>query len=1192
MNDEIFFDGVRYVSAGQAASFLGVTRDYVARLCKETKLTGRRVGREWYVSNDSLRNFLVDHEYTKARRREDLAATRRHEYQVNSQNVGRAAETLPSYASVVASSAPRWQAPAFREASPRVTTSRRSYAHEALTRAMNAEVHNIISSDPLVAAAGNLRVPIQALTPGLDMLHKLVALMVAVLFTAGTYAFIDAEYARITLREAPSVASSIVESARVQLAAVAANPPRALTDLFARLARAVNTRVNTFVYSIAFPESLVPRYAADAPSGVVSVRVSAGKAPVPTAPVSSLANATTSPMPRTATTQAQSAGEQSTGGVTSRQVIEPPSAQGYGGAQRVIEQRIVSAGGISEEILNARLQQLDNKLMSLIYGASSAPGPVTYVSTPPASGGITNNVALTNHIDQLADVTISGGTITGTAISGGTITDAVIAGGSLSGASVSATTLSSSGATSLATTTVTGDLTVTGAISLTGPSTFTQASTSLLSVHTKAYFGGSATSTFDSAGNLFAAGTVGIGTTSPWKMLSVAGDIIGTNLTATGTLAVSGASAFTGLASFTQASTTRFSVFDKAYFGGSATSTFDSAGNLAVAGTLGVTGNTTLANATTTNLYSTTASSTNLFSTNGTIGVLSAGTLNLSGLATFANGFVSQASSTVAGDFTTTGTNAFTGASAFTGLASFTQASTTRFSVFDKAYFGGTATSTFDSAGNLAVAGTLGVTGNTTLSNATTTNLFSTTASSTNLYSTNGTIGVLSAGTLNLTTLSATNGTFSGTLGVTGLSTLGQASTTLFSSYGPAYFGATATSSFSTTGALTLVNALTYGGVTLSNAVTGTGNMVLSASPTFTGTIAAAALNTSGVITSTATGANTFPYASSTALTVSGHCVTADTRLRRRRRRSDGSYEYDEPEVVDLEAGDEIQSLDEKTGELVWSRVNRVMFMGVKQTYRIVTEDGRTIRTTTEHPYLVKNAKGKWLKHRTALTARSYLAVPNAGWATVANLREGDEIAVASTDDFGNAFGNLGESLGRESAEFGANEPLVNRYDLADEHDSFSEQAGALLFRAFYMIVATLGRRLGLRGERDQNNIFARAIENIGGNNESGTLFERTEIGKGKRNNDYVPAFIPGHRSNPDRYSRTRTTAPQASEGRYPQLKGLSILAIARAVAADLQVSTSLLLAQFEPKLNLAYAGSIALPQVKNHGAPRRGGRR
>jgi hypothetical protein len=49
--------------------------------------------------------------------------------------------------------------------------------------------------------------------------------------------------------------------------------------------------------------------------------------------------------------------------------------------------------------------------------------------------------------------------------------------------------------------------------------------------------------------------------------------------------------------------------------------------------------------------------------------------------------------------------------------------------------------------------------------------------------------------------------------------------------------------------AQTLNAALTYGGVTLANAVTGTGNMVLSASPTFTGTITAAAANFSGTLT-------------------------------------------------------------------------------------------------------------------------------------------------------------------------------------------------------------------------------------------------------------------------------------------------------------------------------------------------------
>lgn len=51
------------------------------------------------------------------------------------------------------------------------------------------------------------------------------------------------------------------------------------------------------------------------------------------------------------------------------------------------------------------------------------------------------------------------------------------------------------------------------------------------------------------------------------------------------------------------------------------------------------------------------------------------------------------------------------------------------------------------------------------------------------------------------------------------------------------------------TGATTIGGALTYGGVALTNAVTGTGSMVLSASPTFTGTIAASAANFTSAIT-------------------------------------------------------------------------------------------------------------------------------------------------------------------------------------------------------------------------------------------------------------------------------------------------------------------------------------------------------
>lgn len=67
--------------------------------------------------------------------------------------------------------------------------------------------------------------------------------------------------------------------------------------------------------------------------------------------------------------------------------------------------------------------------------------------------------------------------------------------------------------------------------------------------------------------------------------------------------------------------------------------------------------------------------------------------------------------------------------------------------------------------------------------------------------------------------------------------------------YGANVFSIADTGGFSAAGASTIGGALTYGGVTLSNAVTGTGNMVLSASPTFTGTVTAAAITPTSVTT-------------------------------------------------------------------------------------------------------------------------------------------------------------------------------------------------------------------------------------------------------------------------------------------------------------------------------------------------------
>ena len=124
-----------------------------------------------------------------------------------------------------------------------------------------------------------------------------------------------------------------------------------------------------------------------------------------------------------------------------------------------------------------------------------------------------------------------------------------------------------------------------------------------------------------------------------------------------------------------------------------------------------------------------------------------------------------SAATTISTNVSTGGTLSVTGASTLTGLTSMIQASSTRFSVHGTAYFGGTATSTFDSAGNLTVIGTLGVTGVSTL---------------------------------------------------TGRTDMIQASSTRFSVHDTAYFGGTATTSITSAGVITLTN-----GETIANATNG-----------------------------------------------------------------------------------------------------------------------------------------------------------------------------------------------------------------------------------------------------------------------------------------------------------------------------------------------------------------------------------
>src|SRR3989344_5639505 len=80
MSDEIFFDGKRFISANDAASSADLTRDYIARLCRDGRVAGRRIGKNWYVDQASLKAFLITQEYAKSLRSESLTSERAREY--------------------------------------------------------------------------------------------------------------------------------------------------------------------------------------------------------------------------------------------------------------------------------------------------------------------------------------------------------------------------------------------------------------------------------------------------------------------------------------------------------------------------------------------------------------------------------------------------------------------------------------------------------------------------------------------------------------------------------------------------------------------------------------------------------------------------------------------------------------------------------------------------------------------------------------------------------------------------------------------------------------------------------------------------------------------------------------------------------------------------------------------------------
>lgn len=63
---------------------------------------------------------------------------------------------------------------------------------------------------------------------------------------------------------------------------------------------------------------------------------------------------------------------------------------------------------------------------------------------------------------------------------------------------------------------------------------------------------------------------------------------------------------------------------------------------------------------------------------------------------------------------------------------------------------------------------------------------------------------------------------------------------------------------------------------------------------------------------------------------------------------------WEDVRIDQIASGDQILSLDEGTGRFVPQTVEKLLDKGTQQVYELKTESGKSIQTTSEHPYLVK----------------------------------------------------------------------------------------------------------------------------------------------------------------------------------------------------------------------------------------------
>lgn len=223
MSDGIFVAGKKYISANDAARLADVTRDYIGRLCRDGEIIGKRVGKPWFIEEESLQDYIIKSRYEREKRFQKLVEGRVAEYAASR-------NTKSPLDGIFRSAAKRGSVPnaSLGEKSAKENVSSvTAFAAHAQHHALNlAGKFHIYTKNSPVTFSALAHVSPNVSHTATDIVHRIATLVGVFALVFGAYALVDARYAQF--------ATQSFSDARIAASQVPARIASALSDENAR----------------------------------------------------------------------------------------------------------------------------------------------------------------------------------------------------------------------------------------------------------------------------------------------------------------------------------------------------------------------------------------------------------------------------------------------------------------------------------------------------------------------------------------------------------------------------------------------------------------------------------------------------------------------------------------------------------------------------------------------------------------------------------------------------------------------------------------------------------------------------------------------------------------------------------------------------------------------------------------------